>query len=91
MPIALCNAPATFQRVMELALAGLQWKTCLAYLDDVLAFSDDFSTHISRLSEVLGRIQKANPQAQTSKMSFPSRRGCVFGTYNIKLGDYTKS
>lgn len=28
------NAPGTFQRVMEMALNGLQWDICLIYLDD---------------------------------------------------------
>ena len=39
MPFGICNAPATFQHIMELALMGLQWKTCLIHLDDVLVVS----------------------------------------------------
>ena len=35
MSFVLCNAPATFQCLMDLVLAGLQWLTCLVYLDDV--------------------------------------------------------
>ena len=35
MPFGLCNAPATFQRLMDLLLAGLQWSACLIYLDDI--------------------------------------------------------
>jgi transposase InsO family protein len=59
MPFGLCNAPATFQRVIELALTGLQWKTCLIYLDDCLVFSKTFEEHIIRLSDVLDRIRNA--------------------------------
>ena len=37
----LCNAPATFSRLMDHILSGLHWETCLFYLDDIIVF---FST-----------------------------------------------
>ena len=35
MPFGMCNAPATFQRLMQLILAGIEWKYCFVYLDDI--------------------------------------------------------
>ena len=42
MPFGLCNAPATFQLVMQKVLAGLEWKKCFVYLDDILVASKTF-------------------------------------------------
>lgn len=44
MPFGLCNAPATFERMMDTILRGLKWKICLCYLDDIVVFSPDFDT-----------------------------------------------
>ncbi len=67
MAFGLTNAPATFQRLMEVALAGLQWTACLIYLDDVIVFGRDFEEHKRRLSEVLTQIHKAGLKLKPSK------------------------
>ena len=36
MPFSLCNAPATFERLMDRVLCGMRWSRCLVYLDDFL-------------------------------------------------------
>jgi hypothetical protein len=38
MPFGLKNAPATFQRFVDITLAGLTWKVCLAYWDDIIMY-----------------------------------------------------
>ena len=43
MSFGMCNAPATFQRLIEVVLAGLLWKECFAYIDDVLVSSPESS------------------------------------------------
>ena len=67
MPFGLNNAASTFQRTMELALQGLQWVTCLIYIDDVIVFGKDFDEHMQRLEEVLDRIKKAGLKLKASK------------------------
>ena len=41
MPFGLCNAPATFERLMSQVMRGLHWKRCLVYIDDILVFGND--------------------------------------------------
>jgi len=36
IPFGLCNAPATFQQLMDLILAGVQWSHCLVHLDNII-------------------------------------------------------
>ena len=52
MPFGLCNAPATFQRLMDLVLAGLQWSHSLVYIDDVIVLGRDFEDHLQNLQAV---------------------------------------
>lgn len=70
MPFGLVNAPASFQRAMNLILHGLTWRTCLVYLDDIIVFSATFEEHLSRLDEVLSRLAAANIRIKLSKCQF---------------------
>lgn len=69
MPFGLCNAPATFERLMERVLKGLHWKTCLVYLDDIIIMGKDFDEHLRNLAEVLDRIQSAGLKLNPKKCS----------------------
>ncbi len=53
MPFGLCNAPATFQRLMEQVLRGLQWEIPVLYMDDIIVFGDTVKTHLQQLGDVL--------------------------------------
>ena len=67
MPFGLCNAPATFERLMELTLSGLTWKCCLVYLDDIIVYGRNFHEAHINLRLVLERIRKAKLKLKTSK------------------------
>ena len=60
MPIGLCNAPATFQRVMQTVLAGLEWPDCFVYIDNILVVSRTFEEHIQCLEQVFDWLRRAN-------------------------------
>ena len=53
MPFGLRNAPATFQRALDIILSGVRWQTCLIYLDNVILFLKDAETHLRHVTEVL--------------------------------------
>lgn len=69
MPFGLCNAPATFERLMEFVLRGLNWKTCLVYLDDIIVLGRTFDEHLQHLCEVLTRIRNAGLKLSPKKCS----------------------
>ena len=70
MPFGLCNAPATFQRLMERAMGDINLRDCLIYLDDIIIFSDTFENHLERLEAVFQRLHKYNLKLKASKCEF---------------------
>jgi len=70
MPFGLTNAPATFQRLMNVTLAGLNWKICLVYIDDILIFSQTMDEHMIRLHNVFDRLRLSNLKVKPSKCKF---------------------
>ena len=67
MPFGLSNAPATFQRLMEKVLMGLQWQKCLVYLDDIIVFGKDFDETLVNLECVMERLKQAGLKLKPSK------------------------
>lgn len=67
MPFGLCNAPATFQRLMGVVLGDLTFEVLLIYLDDIMVFSNDFETHCERLELVFRRLRQHGLKLKPSK------------------------
>ena len=70
MPFGLCNAPSTFERLMETVLRGMQWERAVLYLDDIIIFSENVEEHLERLKEIFQRLKAANLMLKPSKCHF---------------------
>ena len=70
MPFGACNAPATFQRLMENCLGDLNLTWCLVYLDDIIIFSSTPEEHLERIDAVFKRLQAAGLKLKPSKCDF---------------------
>ena len=70
MPFGLRNAPATFQRTVDIVLSGLTWKSCLVYLDDIIIYSKTMNAHVGHLDEVLTLLGTAGLSLKLAKCFF---------------------
>ncbi|CAK1578191.1 unnamed protein product [Parnassius mnemosyne] len=69
MPFGLCNAPATFERLMGLVPTGPIGDACLVYSDDIIIVGRTFEEHLQNLERVLMNIQSANLKLSPKKCS----------------------
>ena len=67
MPFGLCNAPATFQRLMESCLGELHLQQCIIYLDDIIIFSRTPEEHIERIRNVFEKLSQAGLKLKPNK------------------------
>ena len=58
MPFGLCNAPATFQRAVQLVFWGMTWKEILTYLYDLNVIGNGFHDHLQNLRKSFKHLQK---------------------------------
>ena len=66
MLLGLCNAPATFQRLMDVVLHDALY-CCHAYIDDIVVFSASWEDHCVHLLVVLQKLQDAGLTMKASK------------------------
>ena len=70
MPFGLCNAPATFLRLMEMCMGDMNLRDRLVYLDDIIIFFSTFEEHIDGLTAVFSRLQEHNLKLKAPKCEF---------------------
>ena len=71
MPFELCNAPATFERLMDNVLGDM---SSPIYLDDVIAHAETFKAEVEHLKQLFGRLHQANLKLNPNKCKLFQRR-----------------
>ena len=56
LPFGLCNAPATFSRLVSRVMHGVPIDIASAYMDDILDVADDVGTMVEHLDGLLKRF-----------------------------------
>jgi len=70
MPFGLTNAPASFQRWMNEILSEYLDIFCVAYLDDILIFSQNLEDHRRNVRTILRRVEETGLTLKASKCEF---------------------
>jgi len=70
MPFGLTNAPASFQSLVNDVLRDYLDQFCVAYLDDILIYSETLDEHIEHVRKVLRALQKKNLLVKLEKCEF---------------------
>ena len=74
MPFGLCNAPATFQRLMDIVLGPLKHDTALVFMDDILVKGKSVEELARNCEAVLTQLEKANLRLNPQKIRLGFRR-----------------
>lgn len=89
LPFGLTNGPATFQRYINDILFEYLDVFCTAYLDDILIYSNDISTHQNHVKLVLKSLNDAGLQADVNKCEFEITKtrylGFIISTEGISV------
>ena len=87
MPFGLCNAPATFQRTMDLVFGSLR-QFVGVYMDDVLVFSNTLEEHLDYFRIVYRKLTKkllyANPEKCTFAKPEVAYYGFIVGSAGVR-------
>ena len=88
MPFGLCNAPATFQRLMDSVILPEYRDFIETYIDDLMTHSSTFDDHLKHLEVLLNALRKHKLVVKLSKCKFAQKEvkflGHVIAQNSIK-------
>ena len=79
VPFGLAQAPTYFQNLMNRVLHGLQF--ALAYLDDVIIFSETEKQHLMHIQIVLTRLKQANLKLMKVNVPFSRKSFTIWAIF----------
>ena len=71
-PYGLCNAGASYQRMMDVTLSGLPPDQALAFMDDTAIYSKTFEEHLDNIESVFTRLRQSGVTLRLAKCVFAS-------------------
>lgn len=79
LPFGLCNAPATFSRLMEVVMEGLPHTIAMSYLDDVIIAGKTVANMLDNLASVFERFAEIGLKFSPKKCQFFQRKAKFLG------------
>lgn len=79
LPFGLCNAPASFQRLMNALFGGLRGLQLQTFIDDLCVATRTWQEHLSLLEEIFGILIRSNLKLKPEKCTFGSSRVIFLG------------
>lgn len=70
LPFGLCNAPATFCRLMNEIFRDLLDESVIVYLDNIIIFSPTSEQYLHDVEQVFKRLEESQLYLKKSKCSF---------------------
>ena len=67
MPMGIKNAPATFQRLMDIVLKGMNSTEIFVYLDDIVVYAECLEEHDKKARRLFDRLRNAKLKLQPDK------------------------
>jgi hypothetical protein len=86
MPFGLCNALATFMRLMNDVPCPFIEYFVIVYLDDILIFSNNWQEHLSNVTQVLETLKKTQLISNLQKCGF-GKTSLIYLGHMIGGGD----
>lgn len=89
VPFGLCNAPTTFEKLLETVLGDLFPEICMVYLDEILETGKIFEEHLINLKTVFSRLRIAGLKLRPKDCQLFQKETCHLG--HVISADETKT